>query len=267
VTLQTLTGSIPGGSLGTQLLTGDAPSVGAAYGAPLWGIFSASGKQILVSDSVKGFGYQRDYNISDYPQEQGAFASYNKVQVPYQARVDFLIGASRRDFLNSVEAAVQSLALVTVTTPEIPYMSANLKSYRYQRDARSGFSLILVTVMCEEIRIPSGGTSQTSSTNAASPTQSGQIQGTQTTQPNPATTATVGGDYVPLSSSLAVQPVSADGYTSLPSTPSADLGNAGSTSVPFSGVTGGVSNTIPAGVPNSTGGGTSTLNTPVSDYT
>jgi hypothetical protein len=159
------------------LLTADAPGLIFAFGPPQWGIFSNNGGPILVVDSVASVEYARDYHVSDFPQEQGAFASYNKVQVPFQAKVGFLIGPSRTDFLNAVEAAVASLQFVAVVTPEISYPSANLTHYSYRREIRSGVTLIRVDVWAEEIRIISGNPPDSAqSTNAATPSQSGQVQ-------------------------------------------------------------------------------------------
>ena len=214
----------------SALLTADSPSVTSAYGAPQWGIFDGSGNPVLTADSVAAFGFQRDYRISDYPQEEGKFESYNKVQVPYEARVEFLIAATRYDFLNSVEAACASLNFVTVVTPEVPYANANLKGYRYRREANNGMTLIRVIVTCEEVRIPTQpaqngqvANGATASTNAASPTTSGLIQGTATQGPVSATNANLTGPFTTNTSSLAVQPVSADGYTALPQVPSTNL--------------------------------------------
>lgn len=255
-----------------NLLTADAPSaVGGAYGSPMWGIFSATtGQPILQADSTGSVEYARDYQISDYPQEQGAFASYNKVQVPFQAKVSFLINQDRATFLNSVESAVASLAFVTVYTPEVFYPNANLTHYSYRRESRSGVTLIRVDVWCEEVRIPSQpaqngqiANGATSSTNASSPTQSGLVQGGATYGPTSATDAS---DVGPFSTdpSLAVQPVSADGYTSLPDVPSGNLGSTASiTQGPGGG--GGVS-TVPAGVPVP-GGGEASLTTNIAQET
>lgn len=186
----------------------DDPGTQAAFGAPQWGIFTQDGEPVLVADSVASIQYARDYQISDYPQEKGAFQSYNKVQQPYQARVGYYIAESRVEFLNAVEAAVSSLDLVFINSPEIEYPSANLTHYDYRREVRNGVTLILVNVWAEEVRVVNpantstttvqgsgSGESSTStssaasgdfsagnvnSTNAASPTQSGQVQATPT---------------------------------------------------------------------------------------
>ena len=189
-----------------SLLTADALTFfGGPASYPQWGIFNQDGSPVLAVDSTASVDYARDYRISDYPQEQGAFASYNKVQTPYQAKIGFLIGPSRADFLNNVEAACSSLALVTVVTPEITYANANLVHYGYRRTVNNGVTLIRVDVWCEEVRIAGatqlGQTSTTSSTangpksnitspqspNGATPAQVGQVQPTPTVTTDPAT--------------------------------------------------------------------------------
>lgn len=190
----------------SPLLIADSPGIGIAFGPPQWGIFNQDGSPVLIANSVNSVEYARDYRISDYPQEKGSFQSYNKVQVPYQAKVSFMAGSTRRDILNNIENKAASLDLVSVVTPEITYPNANIVHYSFSRTSRSGVTLVLIDVWLEEIRIAgassvlSGGqdatnsqsqtspTSQpatastpstladTQSTNGATPTQSGQVQ-------------------------------------------------------------------------------------------
>lgn len=158
------------------LLTADAPGLNALFGTPQWGIFGDNGSEILVSDSVSHVDYARDYQISDYPQEKGAFESYNKVKVPFKARVGFLIAETRRDFLANVEAAVASRNFVTIVTPEQSYPSANLTHYSFRREVRNGVTMILVDVWCEEVRVIGEAPNDTQSVNGATTTESGNVQ-------------------------------------------------------------------------------------------
>lgn len=179
--------------MATQLLTADAPGI---PGVQQWGIFKDN-TPVLLSDSVASVEYTRDYQISDYPQEKGAFASYNKVQVPYQSKLTFLINATRKDFLSAVEAAIKSLDLVTVVTPEKSYENANLLHYSYRREAQHGVTLIRVDVWCEEVRIVAGPEfSNSKSTNGAGGDVSGQTQSMPTKQnPPEASSLSVGGAF------------------------------------------------------------------------
>ncbi len=162
------------------LLTADALSPALLGGQPQWGIFDATGGPILVSDLVFAVEYDRDYHISNAPQEQGAFESYNKVQVPFKAKVSLVSEQTREELLSTIEAAVASLDLATVVTPEITYPSANLTHYGYRREARNGgVTMIRIDVWCEEVRIV-GDVQQsapgTQSTNGAPERQNGNVQ-------------------------------------------------------------------------------------------
>lgn len=192
---------LPGGGIAFAapvLVLADAIGLGV-FSGPQWGIFSKGGGPVLVADSVFGMEYARDYRISDYQQEAGSFQSYNKVQVPFQAKVTFLVGGSaieRTAFLAAAEVACASLALVVVATPEFFYPSANLTHYSYRREARHGATLLEVDVWCEEVRITgaaqlsqtggtASGTSGGTGTNTA-PTTTGTLSNTQS--PNGAAT-------------------------------------------------------------------------------
>jgi hypothetical protein len=169
-----------------------ATIAGAGFGPQLsqWGIFGQDGTPLLIADSVFSVDYARDYKISDYPQEQGSFQSYNKVQTPYRSTVTFLVGdpENRVEFLNSIEAACASLNLYVVVTPEITYANANLTHYSYRRAVANGVTLLSIDVGVEEVRITA--TSQTSTTTTPtgnvsidnltiSPTTSGTLSNTQ----------------------------------------------------------------------------------------
>lgn len=166
----------------------------ARFGSPQWGIFSGTGGAILESNSVLAVEYARDYNVSDYPQEQGAFQSYNKVTIPYLAKVTFVITDTRQQFLGAVEAAVRSLQLVSVITPEVSYSSANLTHYDYRRQ-KQNINLIDVTVWCREIRV-AGQTQQTNAGTGASNI------GASTASPNGASTTPLGTVQAPAAGSL-----------------------------------------------------------------
>lgn len=252
----------------TPILSSDqvGPSV---LGGPQWGIFKQTGEPLIAVDSAasvpanstESIDYARDYRVSDYPQEKGAFQSYNKVQVPFQAKVGFLISTTRTDFLNAIEAAAASLDIVTVVTPEIQYASANIIHYAYRRDGRSGRQLIRVDVWCEEIRISGGvllssSSDTTQSPNAAPPTQSGPAQPIATIQnPPTATDTSVGGGFTP---------VGDQNFTPTSGQIATSAANPGVLNLQGSGPGGFMSlPNLPPGVPNSTGGGASSVFTDV----
>lgn len=132
----------------------ESVTVTAYKGQPQWGIF-LSGKSVISADNVVGFEYKKDWTISDYPVEEGAFQSYDKVELPYDARVRFSCGGSldtRTGFLKSVEDAAATLELYDVVTPTKTYQSANIVHLDYRQTASNGLGLMVVDVYLEEIR-------------------------------------------------------------------------------------------------------------------
>jgi hypothetical protein len=130
-----------------------------------WGVFDEFGASVAAADSVLSVDYRGEARAADYPLEEGAFESYNKVQMPYDIRVKFAVGTAindegralgslsrRRDFLIGIENAKQSLELFDVVTPDATYRSVNIIHYDYRREASSGVSLLQVDVWMQEIR-------------------------------------------------------------------------------------------------------------------
>ena len=160
-----------------SLITSDTAGIISAVRGGQWGIFDSNGNAVLQVDAVDSIEYARDYRVSDYTQENGAFQSYNKVQVPYEAKVGFLISDARVEFLNTVEAVLASLELFFVVTPEVSYASSNLIHYGYRRVSRNGVTLMRVEVWCEEIRVSATTTLANAQSNNGLPTQqNGTIQ-------------------------------------------------------------------------------------------
>lgn len=120
-----------------ELLTGDAAIAFSAFLPPAWGIYYQGFPVILpasIASSVVGsflapigqvasligipnllpvfastveFDFDQEWTIADYPQEQGAFQSYDKVQLPFDCRVRLACGgptSQRQAFLNSIFA-------------------------------------------------------------------------------------------------------------------------------------------------------------------
>lgn len=179
------------------LLVADA--VTSLFSTPQWGIY-LDGEPVVVADNVMTFGFKKSARISKYPQEQGAFASYNKVSVPAEPRLQYSTGGSvadRQAFLASVDPLVDDLNLYDVVTPEMTYSGYNVIDYDFPRTADKA-GLITVDIRMEQIRIAGASTfSNTASPTDASQTNNGLVQ------PQPYTGANLG----PLqgSSSSAIQ--------------------------------------------------------------
>lgn len=150
-----------------SLLTADAPGVAQVTEAPLWGIF-LDGVPVVIADSVVSFDYDKEYRVAGFPIERGAFANYNKVELPYNERIVFAKGgtdADRAAFLENLAAVTASLALYDVWTPDATYLNANITRYNFSRTNRNGVTLILADVMIQEIRTAT----ETTFINTASP--------------------------------------------------------------------------------------------------
>ena len=139
-----------------KAITADAPGLGALFGGPQWGIFDPVGGVVLTGDCVAEMGYRREFRIADYPVEAGSFMSYNKVQVPCDARITFMVGgtdADRAKFLSTAERITSSLATFSVATPEVTIPRLNVINFNYRREARQGATLLRVEFELQEIRV------------------------------------------------------------------------------------------------------------------
>ncbi len=146
----------------------------------LWGVFDDSGNPVALADSVISFDYRNSSRISDYPVEQGAFASYNKVANPYDAKVRMVCGGSEADralFISALDAAAKSLDLYTVTTPEVTYENANIENFDYKREIKNGAYMIIADIYLREIReSATAAFSSPQQPTGADPQSQGQVQ-------------------------------------------------------------------------------------------
>lgn len=133
---------------------------------PQWGIFY-NGFPAIVSDTLDEFSFRQEYRISTAPQEQGAFASYNKVQEPFEGRVTFYVAdtpAARAGMLAQIAVAIASLDTgYALVMPEAAYTSINITHQDFRRVRQDGgVTMLAVDVWVEQVRIV--GTSQFSKT-------------------------------------------------------------------------------------------------------
>lgn len=105
--------------------------------------------------SFNALEYMQETRISDFPMEEGGFASYNKVQLPGVPTVILALAGSQSDrstFLNAIDAACLSTTLYFVVTPETVYGPVSLERYSYTRRSDKGATLLMVEIVCKEIR-------------------------------------------------------------------------------------------------------------------
>ena len=155
------------------LLTADTIGGFGSFGNQQWGIYQG-GAPIIVADTILGVEYRQDWQLSNYPQEQGAFASYNKVQVPYDARVRMASGAQRGAMLASIADIAGTTDLYDVVTPDATYPNCNITHYDYRRTASNGVSMIVVDIWLLEVRPLDPNAGNPSTANAKSPSAAPQ---------------------------------------------------------------------------------------------
>lgn len=134
-------------------------------------------KRVLSAAHVESVSFQRDADITEAPQEDGAFTSYNKAMRPYRSTITMLcdgtesgnIGSNllpswlksiagngpdsvKRDFIATLDYLVEDTNLYFVATPERIYKRANITGYRFRREAKAGVTLIAVDIDLEEVR-------------------------------------------------------------------------------------------------------------------
>lgn len=145
---------------------------------PQWGIF-LNGDQAFDYNSIVDFDYKQDFPVSDYQLEDGAFQSYDKVQLPFDVKVRVASGSSASDreaLLSSVRAAANTLDLYDVVTPEQVYSSCNITHIDFKRTSNNGVGLIIIDIWFIEIRITSTSTfSSTQQPSVAGQQNSGNV--------------------------------------------------------------------------------------------
>ncbi len=171
---------------GPNLLTRDLAGFGII--PPLWGIFNQDGEVVVTADNVVAFEYKQEWTVADYPMEQGAFESYDKVDTPFSARITFSSGGSFRNreaLLDSIEAIAGDLEKYDVVTPEQTYLSVNVMHYDYRRTAVNGAGLITVSVWLTEIRENAvAETADPAEPSGAAVSDGGQVQATDVSASN-----------------------------------------------------------------------------------
>ena len=148
--------SIPGGvPAAPPLATLDTVVVTGSRSKMDWGIYLANTK-VIEPDSIVALDYRREWRLADYPMEQGAFQSYNKVAVPFDVRLRMTKGGKfdvRGDFLDAVEKIAKTLDSYDIVTPDQIYTSVNIVSLGYSRTSNKGLGLISVDIGLRQIRV------------------------------------------------------------------------------------------------------------------
>lgn len=199
------------------LLTGDTF---AGYGSgltPVWGVY-LDGVPAVVADTIGSFAFKREWAIADYPVERGGFESYDKVDIPYDARVQFVAGgseANRQLLLDSLDAIAGDLKLYDVVTPERIYPSVNVQHYDYRRTARNGLGLLLVEVWLLEVRVEGVADGlNTKDPSSSGPVSNGYVQPSTNAAPTTGSVQAFAGSTVsPSPSTFSIVPTGNTAFT------------------------------------------------------
>lgn len=173
-----------------------------------WMILADDGSVAIKPDTVPKFEFRNEQRVADYPMEQGAFASYNKVATPFQIRMQMVcsglnyaqsaaqavksalnidIGqnyASRPDFLDTLDYMLATTDLFTIVTPDATYPNATMERYDYRKESNNGATMLIVEAWFREVRLTAGSTYSSSglptvtsnSASAANPVDVGTAQ-------------------------------------------------------------------------------------------
>lgn len=160
----------------------------ATQAAPIWGVFDSNNNRVIDADSVMDFGWRQEYRVANYQVQRGAFASYNKVALPFESSVVLSKGGSlsaRTAFLQQIDAVAASLNTYKILTPEKTYLNVNVTRPELSRRGPANatiFDVELFFVQIAEVEqqygtLPAGGTPSTSNSSVPSavpPINSGQ---------------------------------------------------------------------------------------------
>jgi hypothetical protein len=152
------------------------------------------GTPVIVPDSVVEFEFRGEQKIPSYPIENGSFNTYNKVAVPFDARVTVTCGGngsmSKTGFLAAIKVLLEGLNLVSIVTPDASYGPCNLVHVDYRRESRQGVSLIMAQLWFQEVRQAGATITPAATPDAAAPVTLGQLSPIAPTTAQSATFAT-----------------------------------------------------------------------------
>ena len=121
----------------------------------IWGIYDKDGNLVIVADNMMDFRYDNSSKISNFPTEEGSFATYNKVRSPFKAKVTMSVGgdsAAMAAFMATLDEVVNNTELYDVVTPERTYLNANIEKVNYARSHNKGVNCIVAHVELMEVR-------------------------------------------------------------------------------------------------------------------
>ena len=127
-------------AIGTPAGAGMLPAVDNST-ATTWGVLDSNGNLVVDPDSIINLDNRNEWDVVTMPIQQGAFASYNKVIVPFELSVRMTKGGDVNDrtaFLQSIADIAGDTNLYDIVTPEWVYLDCNITRYEVSRRGAGG---------------------------------------------------------------------------------------------------------------------------------
>jgi hypothetical protein len=164
-----------------SLVVADAQLILGMFAGPKWGIFNLDGSIALQPDSIVSLDLKREWSIPNYPQEQGAFQSYNKVMFPLDTNIRMTKGGTddqRYRFLITLSTLAKSLKTFNVGMSEGRVIkNVTFTRFDSRRTSTNGVGLLTVDVALQEIRVaPNPAFTNTAAPSGADPQNGGAVQ-------------------------------------------------------------------------------------------
>lgn len=149
------------GNIAGAITSGNPLAIIDSMLKPQWLVMNVDGSgRAITPDSVVGFEYRGEAKIMDYPVELGGFASYNKVQTPFDIRMKMVctgsilnLSATRTTFLDTLDSMKRSIDLYNIVTPDEVYNSVSLVHYDYARTSNNGMFMIIAELGFQEVMV------------------------------------------------------------------------------------------------------------------
>ncbi len=158
-------------------------------GGSQWAIYYTGSTTNAINGltSINALSVSGESRLSDYQFESGGFATYNKVPLPNTFPMRVIADGnliSRTQFIDSLEFLCKNVVKLDIKTPEKTYSSVTLISYRLDRTAEHGASMLTAEIIVRAVNEkPAQYTNSATATDLQStpPTTSAQTFDTSAT--------------------------------------------------------------------------------------
>lgn len=124
-----------------------------------WTVLDHDTQLSVVSfDSFYQFGYNKQTAISQYPIENGSFATYNKQNSPFSLTVTLIknglnLPFQKRDFVSKLQEYCDKPLLVDVVTTSGTYLSCTLGGLQFHNAPEENSDMIMADLTISEVRL------------------------------------------------------------------------------------------------------------------